>query len=170
MTNHQISSLTPIFVLIFYLIIGESCSDKPPKPPSHENKINAIMYEAELYAKAIGLRKEMDRFTNEDTLIKKIIYEGVIQKLNSIGKIALTEDCLKKKRANSDNNKEELKQYENDSTYLSLMELKLKEIENQLTEKGDPTVLEVVIVTEKTKFLIAEMNKICPTDDGTLFK
>jgi hypothetical protein len=162
------------FVILFWLIVtvmtGVGCLKESPKQINPEEKLQLAMRTAEMTSKIYSETEVFIKIASDSSLVNKTITQCARLMINSYEKRALTEECLEEKRPKQDADIDTLHQFKYDSTYLTLIHLKLMELHEQFVANGDFTYFELFAYSEKLRTLLNLMNNICPTGDSTLTK
>ena len=170
MKNIELNGVLSLIILIMVIIPGSGCRHAPNKPLDPEQDLNSLLSMAEATSKTFSQTGVFVKMQDDTAIIMNTIREGAKLKLNTIGKIALTERCLKTKTYTSEKKAVAGMTFAYDSMYLALIGTRLKEIENQLVANGDPTFFDLWVRNEKFRALLGKLNMICPTSDSTLFQ
>lgn len=170
MKNFVLSRMFSLIVLIIVILLSSGCNHAPDKPLDPEQDLNSLLSTAEATSKTFSQTGVFLKMQDDTAIIMKTIREGAKLKLNTIGKIALTERCLKAKSYTPEDKPAAGMTFAYDSTYLALIETRFNDIEKQIVANGDPTFYDLWVRNEKFRALLGKLNMICPTSDSTLFQ
>jgi hypothetical protein len=147
---------------------GTGCGPTPVQTWDPEQDLNSALSMAEATSKTLSQTAMFHKMQEDTAIIMKTIRNAAMLKINTYGKIALTEQCLKTKTYSPGRKESMTSTPAYDSAYLALIEIRFKDMESSSEANGDPTFLELWTRNEKLRAMIGKLNTICATSDSTL--